>query len=62
MKYRKEIFYQYKRDYGDVCGVAIYSRNNKLVAKCNTDYMADRIIKGLGLLAEEEKRRANFRL
>jgi hypothetical protein len=43
-------------------GISIVAKNGKTVAECRTEFMADKVIKGLKLVAEEEKRQAAFRL
>ena len=42
--------------------VSVVSKNGRTVAECRTDAMADKVIKGLKLVEEEERKRAAFRL
>ena len=41
---------------------AVVASNGKAIAECNTVYMADKIIKGLELLAEEECKMKMFKV
>ena len=41
---------------------AVVAKNGKAIAECKTEAMADKVIKGLILVAEDEQRKANFKL
>ncbi len=62
MSYKKE-YVSYILQAGIIKKViSIVAKNGKTVAECHTESMANRVIEGLKLVAEEEKRKAAFRI
>ena len=55
--YRKEWNYSRKTPF-----VEVMAKNGAVIAECKTKAMADKIIRGLILLREEEIKMRNFRL
>jgi hypothetical protein len=63
MCYRKQyVSYMLQPGRANKQVVSVVAKNGKTVAECRTDVMADKVIKGLNLVAEEKRKREEFRL
>ena len=62
MSYKKEYVSYYLQAGIKKKVISIVAKNGKTVAECRTESMADKVIEGLRLVAEEEKKKADFRL
>ena len=60
--YKKSNFYRCLPNGHKQHGVEIVASNGRKIAECNTRAMADKIIRGLQLVKEDEEKMANFRL